>query len=121
MCEFVPCRCTYNVGAPEHDNLRGRPVVVVPIRSVMPLHGRVLEHGMFRGREEVVQILHGFKEGSAIPPVLVVPLRPEAGFSHRLFSGAHRFYCALAAGYTHIPAIEVAAVLPRTRTRFDAA
>ncbi len=39
---------------------------------------------------------------------MVVRLPDGSASSHRLYHGAHRFYCSVAAGYSHVPAIEVA-------------
>ncbi len=56
-------------------------------------------------KDRVISILTGFRTGSAIPPVEVV-LEPEgSNFRYKLVHGAHRFYCSLAAGYSHVPAI----------------
>lgn len=56
-------------------------------------------------RDRVVRILIGFRSGSSIPPVEIV--EEPAGSAHRfkLTSGCHRFYCSLAASFTHVPAV----------------
>jgi hypothetical protein len=79
------------------------------IEDVGPVH-RALCVGIFNdsseegsARERVIRILHGFRSGQAIPPVQLV--QSEAGYSHlyKLTHGVRRFYCSLAAGFTHVP------------------
>jgi hypothetical protein len=55
--------------------------------------------------DRVVRILRGFQPGDAIPPVEIV--EDDSGqHRYRLVNGAHRLYCSLAAGFTHVPAIK---------------
>jgi hypothetical protein len=56
-------------------------------------------------RERVVSILCGFRSGAAIPPVEVVEPAAGYGYRYKLVAGTHRFYCALAAGFTHVPTV----------------
>ena len=80
-------------------------------RIVGPLR-RNLSAGVFNdndvasARERVVSILRGFQSGSAIPPVEIVEAHANYGYRYKLTHGAHRFYCSLAAGYTHVPVVE---------------
>ena len=89
------------------------PVFDVAINDVEPLvrHG---SHGVFNdntefgtARDRVVRILSGFRENSHIPPIEVSRLPSVTPPRYKLIHGAHRFYCAIAAGYSHVPAIEV--------------
>jgi hypothetical protein len=57
-------------------------------------------------RERVVRILRGFREGAEIPPIRLVKLGPGAAFRHKIGHSSHRFYCSLAAGFSHVQAIE---------------
>ncbi|MGD0633003.1 MAG: hypothetical protein ABSA13_01810 [Beijerinckiaceae bacterium] len=57
-------------------------------------------------RERVVRILKGFLEGAAIPPVMLVKCTSNSDFRWKIGNGSHRFYCSLAAGFSHVPAIE---------------
>lgn len=57
-------------------------------------------------RERVIRILCGFRSDSAIPPVEVVKGRAGYPYRYKLTHGAHRLYCSLAAGFTHIPWIK---------------
>jgi hypothetical protein len=68
-----------------------------------PMFHDSIEEGSARDR--VVRLLRGFRSGDAIPPVEVVK---GSGYGHpyKLTHGAHRFYCSLAAGFTHIPTVE---------------
>ena len=56
-------------------------------------------------RERVVSVLRGFRSGAAIPPVKIVEAGAEYGYRYKLVDGAHRFYCALAVGFTHVPTV----------------
>jgi hypothetical protein len=83
------------------------PILEVAINEVAPA-GR--EIGIFRdaedgtsARERVLKILRGFVLGDAIPPVEVVETQPGSVHRYRLTAGAHRFHCAVAAGFTHVP------------------
>jgi hypothetical protein len=57
-------------------------------------------------RERVSSILRGFRRGEAFPAVEVVEGKRKYGHPFKLTYGAHRFYCSLAAGFTHIPAVK---------------
>ena len=109
MTGFVPNGLTFRIGPCEPRlDLERRPVLILPINDVEPLEGRRLTYGMFRDKESVLKILRGFRNGDAIPPIQVVKLPDGAPFSHRIYNGAHRFYCSVAAGFTHVPAIDAA-------------
>src|SRR5262245_13687332 len=89
----------------------GNPVVEASIEDVEPLL-RQLSHGVFHdggldgyAKQRVVNILRGFREGTAIPPVDLTRCYGDKGYVFRLYHGAHRFYCSVAAGFTHVPAI----------------
>ena len=60
--------------------------------------------------DRVLKILHGFRQELAIPPVEVARLAEGSGFEFKLIHGAHRFYAAVAAGFSHVPAVEVSDV-----------
>lgn len=88
-----------------------RRVQLVAILEVEPLQ-RKLSHGVFNdsvesgsAKDRVIRILCGFRSGSVIPPVEVDRLEESEAHRFRLRHGAHRFYCAVAAGFTHVPAI----------------
>src|SRR6266853_317016 len=108
MVDFQPNARSYSPKVTEDID---RDVELIAIVDVEPLE-RKLSHGVFNdsaelgsARERVTQILRGFKAGAKIPPVLIDRLEPPARYLYRLRNGAHRFYCALAAGFTHVPAI----------------
>ena len=110
MVGFVPARAAYRANPAPYTDER---VVAIPIADVEPLE-RNLSHGIFNdsdifgtARERVVSILKGFREDSAIPAVHVVRVGPGGPYRFRLKVGAHRFYCAVAAGFTHVSAIDV--------------
>ena len=85
----------------------------VAIDDVQPVV-RQGTHGVFNdspksgtAHSRVVSILRGFRENSLIPPVEVARLATGADCRFKLIHGAHRFYCGVAAGFSHVPAVEV--------------
>jgi hypothetical protein len=111
MAEFVPADLSYVAGTPERER-EGLPVFTVAIAKVVPCP-RNLSHGQFNDRpgrsakQAVAEIFHGFRNREAIPPVEIVKLPIGAEYEYRLEHGAHRFYCAVAAGFSHVPAVDV--------------
>jgi hypothetical protein len=94
------------------DAACGLPVLEVATDEVEPLR-RNLSHGVFNdstqfgtARHRVVQILCAFRDDVPLPPIEVVRTKSSA-CRFRLAHGAHRFYCAIAAGFTAVPAIDV--------------
>lgn len=57
-------------------------------------------------RERVLSILRGFRLAETLPPVEII--EDQKGHPHRykLVDGTHRLYCSLAAGFTHVPAVQ---------------
>jgi hypothetical protein len=104
---FVPTSKAYRTS---QSFCEGAPISVIRIADVGPADRPV---GIFRdssegvpARERVVRILVGFRRNEAIPPVEVVENRAGSAHRYKLTKGAHRFYCSLAAGFTHVPSIE---------------
>lgn len=92
----------------------GLHIIEVGVNDVQPLR-RKASHGVFNDSSEfgsahdrVLSILRGFREGSAIPPIEVARLPSGSSTTFKLIHGAHRFYCAVATGFSYVPAIEVA-------------
>ena len=54
-------------------------------------------------RERVLRFLGGFRAKEIIPPVEVAIGQPNYGHRYKLKNGTHRFYCSLAAQFTHVP------------------
>jgi hypothetical protein len=88
-------------------------VFEVAVDDIEPLL-RVGSHGVFNDNAEfgtahdrVLRILRGFREQSPIPPIEVARKASILEPRFKLIHGAHRLYCAIAAGYTHVPALEV--------------
>ena len=107
---FVPAQPSFQAGPSPWPDLA---VFQVVFEDVEPLIRRGT-HGVFNDNVEtgsahdrVVRILRGFREGSAIPPVEVARVTGSGGSHFKLVHGAHRFYCAVAAGFSHIAAVEV--------------
>ena len=108
MDGFVPLTRTYLVNA---DAANGRKLFDIRIDEVRPVKrnpgvGIFNDNQEASARERVVSILRGFRTGSAIPPVEIVLEPPDSQFRYRLIAGVHRFYCSLAAGFSHVPAVE---------------
>jgi hypothetical protein len=93
-------------------SINGEPILAVRIADVGPIGPVRRSIGIFRdsedgipARERVLQILRGFRLGHEIPPVQVVECVPSSQYRYKLTDGTHRFYCSVAAGFTHIPTI----------------
>ena len=108
MDEFTPKMVSYRVTYGAAD---GKMVFKVAIDDISPVK-RNPGIGIFNdnkeesARDRVIKILRGFKTNDSIPPVEVVPEKEESDFRYKLVHGAHRLYCSLAAGFTHVPAIK---------------
>ena len=90
---------------------KGQHVQEVPIADIGPLHRASifkddLEEEHKTARERVLRLLRGFRAGDSIPPVEIVDSPPGYGFPYKLTHGAHRLYCSLASGFTHVPIIK---------------
>jgi hypothetical protein len=105
---FVPLTRAYHVNA---NVAKGRKLFEIRIDEVRPVR-RNPGIGIFNDNEEttakerVISILRGFRVGSAIPPVEVVFEPTDSPFRYKLVAGVHRFYCSLAAGFSHVPAVQ---------------
>ena len=105
MVSFVPTSNSYRVEQSSHEAIQE-----VSIEDVGP----VLRNPIFRdgsegegtARERVVRILRNFRLGQHTHPVNVVGGKLEYRHRYKLTHGAHRFYCSLAAGFTHVPAVK---------------
>jgi hypothetical protein len=105
---FKPSGSTYrvNVGA-----AKGQKIFEARIDEICPARRKpgvaiFNANEKLSARERVLQILNGFRADVAIPPIELVDVDTTTGFRHKLTNGTHRLYCALAAGFTHVPAIE---------------
>ena len=108
MIGFTPAERCYRLDVNAFPN---RTAYEVRIDDVGPVH-RSQGVGIFNdnddaaARERVVSILRGFRCGAAFPPIEVVKGRSDYGYAYKLVHGTHRFYCSLAAGFTHVPAVD---------------
>ena len=109
MQGFIPRAPSYRTTAgAEH---RG-PVLSIRIDEMPPVR-RAPGVGVFNTdretgrspRERVVSICRAFRDDVALPPVEVLSLESTDTYRYRLVHGAHRFYCSIAAGFTHVPAV----------------
>lgn len=108
MDGFIPVGKAYRVDSEAFDDRR---VFEVCVGEVGPVHrnpgvGIFKDNDEASARERVVKILGGFLSGAKIPPVEVVPQPNCNEFRYKLVHGAHRFYCSLFAGFSHVPAVE---------------
>ncbi len=108
MNSFIPVGQTYRVNYKIFVN---RPVFEVRFEEVSPVLrnpgvGIFNANEKYSAKERVVNILREFFSGSEIPPVEVVLQPIDSEFRFKLVHGVHRFYCSLAAGFSHIPAVK---------------
>jgi hypothetical protein len=113
MNAFVLTRPAYRPGPSPYRDLPG--VVPVPIREIEPL-ARALSHGVFNddlsnpartARVRVTDILRAFRNDVALPPIEVERRATLDPYLYHLRHGVHRFYCAHAAGFSHVPVVVV--------------
>lgn len=112
MKMFKPKRRSYRSRPSPHSELR---LFEVAITDVQPLD-RTGSHGVFNdagagrregtARERVLRVLTWFQADSPVEPVCVSQTGGEGKYPFRLTQGAHRFYCAVASGFSHVPAVE---------------
>ncbi|MGD0210765.1 MAG: hypothetical protein ABSC14_07275 [Desulfomonilia bacterium] len=108
MKSFTPSTNAYYTNIEAAD---GKEIFTVKIVEVSPVR-RNPGVGIFNNsaeataKDRVISILTGFRTGSAIPPVEVVSEPEGSNFRYKLVHGTHRFYCSLAAGFSHVPAIK---------------
>lgn len=109
MQRFRPSRASFRV----QSHGCSLPIVEISVNDVAPCW-RELSHGVFNdhpiegtARERVVRILQAFRDDVALPPVELVRADAGSGYRFQLHHGAHRFYCAVAAGFSAVPAIDV--------------
>jgi hypothetical protein len=108
MAHFVPPGTAYRV---DLSAAKGRTVFEVPIDEIGPVR-RKPSVGIFNkndrktARERVLCILNGFRTNAAIPPIELVDTPAGSPFRYKLTAGTHRLYCSLAAGFSHVPAVE---------------
>jgi len=109
MVEFMPRALSFNA---EDTAYRDRRIFQVAIKDIAPVR-RAPGVPIFNdshdtgltARERVVEILRGFRDGAAIPPIEVVAAASGSAHLFKLTHGTHRLYCSLAAGFSHVPAI----------------
>jgi hypothetical protein len=110
MQGFVPLYASYRV---DPQAFPGKSVHEVRIDAVQPVRRR-LSHGVFNddvetgllAKDRVIRILRGLRTNDAMPPVEIVRISSESQYKYNLTHGAHRFYLSIAAGFTHVPAVD---------------
>jgi ParB-like nuclease domain len=114
MDNFVPSTMAYatieHPPYPFDANLptnAGRPLYI-QLAEIEPLH-RELKDGipeapLFRSMEDLSRVVRAMRSGDRLPPIWIT--EADLGlYRYRLVDGLHRFYSAIALGFTHIPAI----------------
>lgn len=96
MEEFEPRTPHYRTDDPN--------ALCISVGEVKPVR-RELAYGVFHNERTVLSIFRGFVENSAIPPVEIVKLPEGSDYPYQLRNGAHRFYCSVAVGFSHVPAV----------------
>lgn len=86
----------------------GKEIFEIDLNDVKP----VIRENIFNDSEEfgtaksrVLRILRWFISDTPIEPVTIALEPHGSDYRYKLVAGAHRFYCSMAAGFTHIPAI----------------
>ena len=98
MAEFEPRALHYRTDDPK--------ALSVSVGEVEPVSPERRERGVFiEGEEKVLKIFCGFVENSAILPVKIKTQSQGSVYPYALYDGAHRFYCSVAAGFSHVPAV----------------
>ncbi len=108
MEKFAPLTRAYAADSSQTDS---RSIFEVPIEDVRavsrnPGVGIFNDNEKASAHERVVRILRGFVSGERIPPVEVDCEPPGSPYRYKLVHGTHRFYCSLAAGFSHVPAVK---------------
>jgi len=58
-----------------------------------------------RNLQTVNQILHGFKNNQAMPPIEVSTRNVPGSYQYKVKNGFHRYWLSHLVGYTKIPAV----------------
>ena len=105
MVGFVPTSKSYCVEQSSYNEIQE-----INIADVAPVLRKPIfrdgSNGEGTAQERVVRILRDFRLEQHTHPVEVVEGGPQFGHRYKLVHGAHRFYCALAAGFTHVPTVK---------------
>ncbi len=113
MANYSMRRNAYEAGPSEFPDLVIREVAVSEVKPLIRqgTHGVFNDAGTERregtARQRVLRILSQFRAESPVEPVCVARLPAQGEYQYELVHGAHRFYCAVAAGFSHVPAVEV--------------
>ncbi len=105
MSTFEPQTRAYRVDRDAHPSVREvRIEEIGPVRR-NPGVAIFKDNEETSARERVASILRGFRSGSMLPPVEIVELASGSRYPYKLTHGAHRLYCSLAAGFSHVPTV----------------
>jgi hypothetical protein len=108
MIGFVPNFKAYRPDQSLFENQQIQDVCIDDVGPVCRSSGVGIFNDSSEGisaRERVVSILRGFRSGAALPPVKIIENQQGHPHLYKLVDGTHRFYCSLAAGFTHVPAV----------------
>jgi hypothetical protein len=101
MKGFVPLTRAYIV---DIEAVKGRELFEIEIDELRPVKRN--PGVAYLVRERALKVLTGFRNMDKIAPVEVVFEAHGSKFCYELKDGTHRLYCSLAAGFTHIWAVE---------------
>ena len=113
MNAFIPHGRSYRLGVSEFPDLIPFEVIMSEVQPLIRegTHSVFKDAGIGRregtARERVLRILGWFREDVPVEPVCVARLSTGTGYRFKLAHGAHRFYCAAAARFSHVQAVEV--------------
>jgi hypothetical protein len=108
MIGFVPRCRAYRTSSGSFENQQIQEVSIEEVGPVCRSSGVGIFNDSSEGmsaRERVVSILRGFRLNAVIPRVEIVESLRSSAHRYKLVHGAHRFYCSLAAGFTHVPTV----------------
>lgn len=101
MKGFVPLTRAYLV---DIEAAKGRELFEIKIDELGPV--RRTPGVPYLVRERALKVLTGFRNMNKISPVEVVFEPPVSKFRYKLVDGTHRLYCSLAAGFSHVWAVQ---------------
>jgi hypothetical protein len=96
LTDFTPTRSAFKCDDPH---------VLIALADIEPPKrnaGIALDANGF-GRERMMKILEGIRNGASIPPIYV----EESGSGQRPYrvrNGVHRYWASVTVGFTHVPA-----------------
>jgi hypothetical protein len=125
MSGFTPSSSAYRVDTSAFIDRQVRLIAIQDIAQFLRSPGVPIfkddPSERISGARRVMNILLGFVADKAVPPIVVTTLR-GGPYRFKPIHGAHRLYCSLAAGFTHIPTVlDLAELVNREKAVIDQA